>query len=111
MLDDEKLVHIDASTFQRPLETIAEVLAQKVKREAPKLLSAPPFVAEDLHVLVRQAIYTYNLLFYLNADERRENDHYWRKAYSIVTLPLNLHGIPGLKETVMRLIFGLCARI
>jgi len=88
MLDDEKLVHIDASTFQRPLETIAEVLAQKVKREAPKLLSAPPFVAEDLHVLVRQAIYTYNLLFYLNADERRENDHYWRKAYSIVTLPL-----------------------
>lgn len=88
MLDDEKLVHIDASTFQRQLETLAEVLAQKVKRESPKLLSAPRFVAEDLHVLVRQAIYTYNLIFYLNADERRETDSHWRIAYSIVSLPL-----------------------
>jgi hypothetical protein len=85
---DEKLVDLDASTFQRQLETVAEVLAQKARREAPKLLSAPAYVAEDLHVLVRQAIYTYNLLFYLNADERRETDPHWRNAYSIVTLPL-----------------------
>ena len=88
MTDAENEVHLDASTFQRPLEQLAEVLAQKVKREAPKLLSAPPFVAVDLHVLVRQAIYTYNLLFYLNADERRETDCYWRNAYTIVALPL-----------------------
>jgi hypothetical protein len=81
-------VHLDASTFQRPLEQLAEVLAQKVKREGPKMLPAPAYVAVDLHVLVRQAIYTYNLLFYLNADERRQNDCYWRNAYSIVTLPL-----------------------
>jgi hypothetical protein len=84
----KKEIHLDASTFQRPLEELAEVLAQKAKREAPKLLSAPPFVSLDLHVLVRQAIYTYNLLFYLNADERREGDCYWRNTYSIVTLPL-----------------------
>jgi hypothetical protein len=39
-------------------------------------------------VLIRQAIYTSNLLFFLNADERRETDCYWRNAYTIVTLPL-----------------------
>lgn len=76
MIDDGKEVHLDASTFQRPLEALAEVLAQKVKREAPKLLSALTFVSVDLHVLIRQAIYTYNLLFYLNADVRRETDCY-----------------------------------
>lgn len=81
---------LDASTFQRQLETLAEVLAQKVKREAPRLLKSfvPRYVPVDLHVLIRQAIYTYNLTFYLNADERRENDCYWRNAYSIVALPL-----------------------
>ena len=26
----------------------------------------------DIHVMIRHAIATYNLLFYLNADERRE---------------------------------------
>lgn len=63
-------------------------LAQKVKREAPKLLAAPGYVAFDLHVLIRQAMYTYDLLFYVNADERREIDCYWRPAYTVVTLPL-----------------------
>lgn len=90
MTRDENNVeyHIDASTFQTQLVQLAEVLAQKVKREAPKLLGAPGFVAFDLHALVRQAMTIYNLLFYLNADERREKDCYWRPAYSIVTLPL-----------------------
>jgi len=32
---------IDASTFQKQLVKLAEVLAQKVRREAPKLLRAP----------------------------------------------------------------------
>jgi hypothetical protein len=81
-------VHIDASAFQRPLETLAEVLSQKVKREASKLVPMPRFVAFDLHVLVRQAQYTYNLLFYLNADDRLKNDCYWRPAYSVVAFPL-----------------------
>jgi hypothetical protein len=84
----EPKYNIAASTFQEPLIKLAEVLAQKVKREAPKLLQAPPYVSMDLHVLIRQAMYTYNVLFYLNADERRENDCHWRAAYSIVTLPL-----------------------
>lgn len=79
---------ISASTFQKPLKQLAEVLAQKVKREAPGRLSAPRFVCVDLHVLIRQAMYTYDLLFYLNADERRDTDPYWRNAYTIVALPL-----------------------
>jgi len=81
-------VHVDATTFQKPLGQIAEVLAQKMKREAPKLLAAPGFVAFDLHVLIRQAMYTYDLIFYLNADDRRETDCYWKPAYTVVILPL-----------------------
>ena len=79
---------ISASTFQKPLKDLAEVLAQKVKREAPGRLSAPRFVCVDLHVLIRQAMYTYDLLFYLNADDRRDTDPFWRNAYTIVALPL-----------------------
>ena len=80
---------LDASTFQRQLETLAEVLAQKLRREAPKLLGATPnYVSVDLHVLLRQMIYTYNSFFYLNADERIETDPHYRKQYSIVMLPL-----------------------
>jgi hypothetical protein len=83
-----EMVHVDASTFQKPLVQLAEVLAQKVKREAPKLIAAPAFVAFDLHVLIRQTMHTYDLIFYLNADERREADCYWRPAYTVVILPL-----------------------
>lgn len=50
-------VHVDAATFQKPLIQLAEVLAQKVKREAPRILRAPPFVSVDLHVLMRQAMH------------------------------------------------------
>ena len=85
---EEDFYNLDASTFQEPLVKLAEVLAQKVKREAPRLLAAPGFVSVDLHVLIRQAMYTYNTLFYLNADERRKTDPFWRTAYSVVTLPL-----------------------
>lgn len=80
---------LDASTFQRQLETLAEVLAQKLRREAPKLLGATPgYVSIDLHVMLRQMIYTYNLFFYLNADDRVQNDPHYRKQYSFVMLPL-----------------------
>ena len=90
-------VEIDVSTFQKPLGQLAEVLAQKVKREAPKLLlSTPPFVTEDLHVLIRQAMCTYDLFFYINSDERRKTDCYWKDEYTIVTLPLIRNMIDGL---------------
>jgi hypothetical protein len=83
-----KIKSLDATTFQIPLSKLAEVLAQKLRREAPKLLAAPDYVAVDLHVLLRQMIYTYHLIFYLNADERAKTDSSWKVQYSIVTLPL-----------------------
>jgi hypothetical protein len=62
------ITELDASTFQRKLETLAEVLAQKLRREAPKLLGGTPgYVSSDLHVMLRQMIYTYNLFL----SERR----------------------------------------
>jgi hypothetical protein len=80
---------IDASTFQEPLVKLAEVIAQKLRREAGRKLSPTPgYVATDLHVLFRQLMYTYNCLFYLNADVTRKKDTNWRVQYSIVTFPL-----------------------
>jgi hypothetical protein len=81
-------IELDASSFQKPLGQLAEVLSQKVRREAHKLIGLPEFVTFDLHVLIRQAQHTYDLLFYLNADDRRETDSYWRPAYTVVVLPL-----------------------
>src|SRR6266478_656154 len=85
-LDDKP--RINAATFQEPLAKLAEVMAQKVRREGTKYLQAPDFVAEDLFIIVRQALATYHLLFYLNADERRGQDCYWNNQYDVVTAPL-----------------------
>jgi len=90
-------VRIDASTFQKPLVKLAEVLAQKVLREAP--ITGPCRV--DLHILIRQSMWTYDLLFYLNADERRETDCYWRNGYTIVTMPLVRNMIDCLYNTTL----------
>jgi hypothetical protein len=84
----EGLPEIDAGAFQQPLSKLAEVMAQKVKREANAKMSAPPYVCHDLFALTRKAMRTYDLIFYLHADERREGDCYWRKVYSIESYPL-----------------------
>jgi hypothetical protein len=83
-----ELIELDASMFQKPLGQLAEVLSQKVRREAHKIIGLAEFISFDLHALIRQAQYTYDLLFYLNADDRRETDSYWRPAYTVVVLPL-----------------------
>jgi hypothetical protein len=85
-LDDKP--RINAKTFQEPLAKLAEVMAQKVRREGAAHLNAPAFVAEDMFTMIRQALATYHLLFYLNADERREQDCYWNNNYGVVTAPL-----------------------
>lgn len=87
MADDPR-IRIDAKTFQEPVWKLAETMAQKVKREGPPHLRAPGHVADDIFVMMRQAIATYNLLFYLNADERRDNDPYWNNSYGVVSAPL-----------------------
>ena len=79
---------INANTFQEPLAKLAETIAQKVWREAAQRWNAPQYVAEDVFTMMRQALATYNLLFYLNADERREQDCYWNNKYGVVAAPL-----------------------
>jgi hypothetical protein len=85
-LDDKP--RINAKTFQEPLAKLAEVIAQKVSREGAHYLRAPDFVANDMFTIIRQALATYQLLFYLNADERLEQDCYWNNKYGVVTAPL-----------------------
>ncbi len=82
LLDPNKSV--DAETFQRQLGELTETMAQKIQREAPSLLPAPSYVCIDMFVMLRQALYTYSLLFYLSADERRKNDPFHRNEYSMI---------------------------
>lgn len=78
----------NAKTFQEPLWKLAETIAQVMNREGWKYLPGPWFVSEDIHVMIRQSMANYSLLFYLNADERRENDCYWNPKYGVVAAPL-----------------------
>ena len=66
---NKPLVHINAANFQNQLVLLAETIAQKLKREASNQLpGVPGFVSFDLHILMRQAMQTYDLFFYINAD-------------------------------------------
>jgi hypothetical protein len=74
---------IDAGLFQEQLAKLAEVIVQKIRREAPSMV-APPYITADMHVMLRQAIYTYHLLFFLNADD----NPYRKIQYSVAAFPL-----------------------
>ncbi len=87
MYDPDNLPTFNAATYQKPLGALAEVLAQKLNREATKLIK-PPYAAIDMYVMLRAAMRTYDLLHYLNADDRREKDTDWKISYSIAALPL-----------------------
>lgn len=76
---------IDAATFQEPLTKLSEVLTQKVKREGVGA-GVPEWVLHDLFVLMRLAQQCFAYLCYMNADERREGDVYWREQYSVLAL-------------------------
>jgi hypothetical protein len=85
---NEPIPLIDAKTFQKPIWALGETLGEKVRREGPGQLSGASYIADDIHMMIRQASATYNLLFYLNADERRDNDPYWNNSYGVVTAPV-----------------------
>src|SRR5216684_294214 len=87
-IDNSRLVMINAKTFQEPLGKLAETMAQKIRREGAARLPAPQFVADDFHVMIRHALAVYKVLFYLNADERREGDPFWQDVYTVATTPL-----------------------
>jgi hypothetical protein len=77
-------VTMDASLFQEKLGKLAEVIAQKVRREAPGMVAGPPYITADMHVMLRQSIYTYHLMFFLNAGD----NPYRKSQYSVVAFPL-----------------------
>ena len=99
-MDPEDKPRVNAKTFQEPLWQLVETMAQVMRREGCKYLPGPAFVSEDIHVMIRQSIANYNLLFYLNADERREGDCYWNPKYGVVTAPLVRSMIDALYNTV-----------
>lgn len=82
------VVYLNASTYQDPLRRLAEVIAQKLHREAFKNTNVPGYVRLDLFVVMRQAMWTCDLFYFVNADERRKDDPYWHQPYTIVTAPL-----------------------
>ena len=85
---DEDYLNIDVSTFQKPLGMLAETIAQKIQREGSQCISAPAYTYADLFIMLRQSRYTYDFLFYLHADERRNSDPYWRNEYTMVCVPV-----------------------
>lgn len=81
-------VRVNFENIQGPLKCLAETIAQKMYREVPNLIAAPAYLGPTLFTMIRQAMYTYDLLFYLHADERRENDCHWKPAYTFSSAPL-----------------------
>jgi len=79
---------LDGKTFQKQLGELAITIALKVDREGPQQIPTPTFVTADISLLIRQTLNTYDLFFFLNADERRQKDTEYRAAYSAVSLPL-----------------------
>lgn len=88
MVAQKKLLRLDAGKFQKQLGELADTLSLKVQREGPKLIPTPIFINADIFMLIRQAAHTYDLFFYLNADEKRHKEGGWKMAYGIVALPL-----------------------
>jgi hypothetical protein len=81
------MVRIEAKTFQDILGELAATMVQKVFREGHLHTAGPPYVSEDIATLTRYGASVYNLLNYLNADERRKEDCYWYVRYGVTGMP------------------------
>jgi hypothetical protein len=86
---------IDASKFAGQLAKLAETLTYGVEREGPSKLPYSP-IPVDTGVILRQLVYTYNLILFVNTDEKRDMDPDYRQPYSFVILPLIRTMIDGL---------------
>jgi len=83
-----KVVRVDASSFQHDLAWLAQTIVEKVFREGVSQNGWPPFVSEDIATMLRYARSVYNLMFYLNADERRRDDPDWTIQYGVSAISL-----------------------
>jgi len=88
MQEASKAVRIDARTFQEDLSRLTDVMVDKVFREGVGQCGWPQFVSEDIAMMPRYSRSIYNLLFYLNADERRKEDLDWRVHYDVSAMSL-----------------------
>jgi hypothetical protein len=79
---------VDAKSFQEPLAWLSETVFEKVFREGVSHVGWPHYVAEDIAMMLRYSRSIYNLLFYLNANERRESDLGWRMHYGVTAMSL-----------------------
>jgi hypothetical protein len=78
---------IDASKFTRPLLALAETLTYKVEREGPRTIRGSS-IPVDAGIILRQLMYTYNLLLFINADDTRIDNYAYHHTFSFVALPL-----------------------
>jgi len=87
-MPERKILTIHAETFQQPLGKLAATMVEKVFREGPKHIAAPAYVSEDIVTMLRYAMSVYNLLNYLNADERRNEDPDWFVRYGVTGMSM-----------------------
>lgn len=88
MEDATSVVRVDASSFQHDLASLAQTTVEKVFREGVSQSGWPPFVSEDIATMLRYSRSVYNLMFYLNADERRRDDPNWSIQYGVSAISL-----------------------
>ncbi len=98
-------IRVDANTFHGPLFKASERMVQKLHRELRETITKPPhsapdYVPQDMIAIFRQAMWTTNLLFYLHADERLQNDSNWRPAYTFAAVPLVRSNIDALYNLI-----------
>lgn len=79
---------LDAKKFQRSLGELAETIAYKIQWEGRRKIQKPIFVIPDIYYILRFAHQTCNLFFFMNADERRRDDPFYKPACSAAILPL-----------------------
>jgi len=90
---DPNLPVVDVSFFAA-LEQLAHAVSNLVGREGQRRFPGSTITA-DIAVTLRHLIYTFNLLRYINADDKRDYDPDYRQAYSFVVLPVMRTMIDG----------------
>lgn len=83
-----RTIRIDAKTFQEPLGRLAATMVHKVYLEGLQHIPGPEWAKDDIATLIRYAASVYDLLNYLNADERRKNDTEWYVRYGVTAMSL-----------------------
>jgi len=88
MAEAEDRIPVNAKTFQEPLGKLGETIVQKLMREGKNHFNAPASVSDDIAMMLRYSLSVYRLLFYLNADVRRQTDTDWSIRYGVTAMSL-----------------------